>query len=191
MTLTCSSCCSTSGSMAIRRVTAAIDSGSQSPLAASLVEPPAIFRDGVRRQMKWQGRVDSNRRPSVLETDALPAELRPCVRLIPIARPKFIICPLPLGSPRFARGTEGAWFPLLAGGTLRRGLSTAVFFVNFGLATGIRMVASRRSSCQRCVGPLHQERMFENADFAPLMQVSPPLTRGELYREGSELRLHG
>ena len=35
-------------------------------------------------------------------------------------------CPPPAGSPRFARGTAwGAWvrFPLLAGGTLRRGLS--------------------------------------------------------------------
>ena len=38
-------------------------------------------------------------------------------------------CPPPEGSPRLARGTAwGAWvrFPLLAGGTLRRG-STAVF----------------------------------------------------------------
>ena len=49
---------------------------------------------------------------------------------IPIARPKFTICPPPLGSPRFARGTaRGAptRFPLLAGGTSRRGSSTAVF----------------------------------------------------------------
>ena len=30
-------------------------------------------------------------------------------------------------SPRFARGIEGSWFPLQAEGTLRRGLSTAVF----------------------------------------------------------------
>ena len=69
--------------------------------------------------------------------------------LIPIARPKFIICPPPLGSPRFARGTEKrdrfrpfargtekrdrfhrfargtaltqVRFPLRAGGTSRRG----------------------------------------------------------------------
>ena len=50
--------------------------------------------------------------------------------LIPIARPKFINCPPPLGSPRFARGAaKGAptRFPLRAGGTLRRGSSTAVF----------------------------------------------------------------
>jgi len=41
---------------------------------------------------------------------------------IPIARPKFTICPPPLGSPRFARGTaRGAptRFPLRAGGTCR------------------------------------------------------------------------
>ena len=50
--------------------------------------------------------------------------------LIPIARPKFSLCPPPLGSPRFARGTvRGApvRFPLLAGGTLWWGSSTAVF----------------------------------------------------------------
>jgi len=42
-----------------------------------------------------------------------------------IARSAFMNCPPPLGSPRFARGTESApaWFPLLAGGTLRRGFS--------------------------------------------------------------------
>jgi hypothetical protein len=53
---------------------------------------------------------------------------------------KFIICPL--GSPREARGTEGgAWvrFPLLAGGTLRRGLSGILVFVNFGCAIGMSM----------------------------------------------------
>ncbi len=41
--------------------------------------------------------------------------------------------------PRFARGTAwGAWvrFPLLAGGTLRRGLSGILVFVNFGCAIG-------------------------------------------------------
>ena len=50
--------------------------------------------------------------------------------VIPIARSEFMNSPPPLGSPRFARGTaRGAptRFPLLAGGTLRRGSSTAVF----------------------------------------------------------------
>jgi hypothetical protein len=47
--------------------------------------------------------------------------------LIPIARPKFINCPPPLGSPRFARGTaKGAptRFPLRAGGTLTSAISS-------------------------------------------------------------------
>jgi hypothetical protein len=48
--------------------------------------------------------------------------------------------PPSVGSPRFARGTAwGAWvrFPLRAGGTLRRGLSGILVFVNFGCAIGI------------------------------------------------------
>jgi hypothetical protein len=56
--------------------------------------------------------------------------------LIPIARSEFMNCPPPLGSPRFARGTaRGALtrFPLRAGGTLRRGSSTAVFFCELWL----------------------------------------------------------
>ena len=47
-------------------------------------------------------------------------------------------CPPPAGSPRFARGTaKGAptRFPLRAGGTLRRGSSTAVF-LNSGSTIG-------------------------------------------------------
>ena len=36
-------------------------------------------------------------------------------------------CPPPAGSPRFARGTVRVRFPLRAGGTIRRGSSTAVF----------------------------------------------------------------
>jgi hypothetical protein len=40
---------------------------------------------------------------------------------IPIARPKFTICPPPLGSPRFARGTvRGARFPPLREGNRAR-----------------------------------------------------------------------
>ena len=49
--------------------------------------------------------------------------------------------PPSVGSPRFARGTAwGAWvrFPLQAGGTLRRGLSGILVFVNFGCAIGNR-----------------------------------------------------
>ena len=49
------------------------------------------------------------------------------IGITPTVRSDCMNCPPPLGSPRFARGTEGSWFPLQAGGTLRRGLSTAVF----------------------------------------------------------------
>jgi hypothetical protein len=62
------------------------------------------------------------------------------VGIIPIVRPKFIICPPPLGSPRFARGTaRGApvRFPLQAGGTLRREFSFIRTFVNSGSTIGI------------------------------------------------------
>jgi hypothetical protein len=69
------------------------------------------------------------------------AQICLCLKvLIPIVRPKFIICPPPLGSPRFARGTaRGApvRFPLLAGGTLRRGFSFIRTFVNSGSTIGI------------------------------------------------------
>ena len=64
-------------------------------------------------------------------------------QIIPIAHPKFTICPLLKVPPRFARGTAwGAWvrFPLLAGGTLRRGLSGILVFVNFGCAIGIKQI---------------------------------------------------
>jgi len=55
--------------------------------------------------------------------------------------------PPPLGSPRFARGTEkrALRFPLQAGGTLRRGSSTAVF-VNSGSAIGITPCAEANAS---------------------------------------------
>ena len=48
---------------------------------AKSARPPAggALRDR-RRWRKWQGCADSNRRPSVLETDALPTELHPCRR---------------------------------------------------------------------------------------------------------------
>jgi hypothetical protein len=49
-------------------------------------------------------------------------------------------CPPPAGSPRFARGTARsapARFPLRAGGTLRRGSSVALVFINFAHAVGI------------------------------------------------------
>ena len=69
------------------------------------------------------------------------AQICLCLKvLIPLVRPKFIICPPPLGSPRFARGTaRGApvRFPLLAGGTLRRGFSFIRTFVNSGSTIGI------------------------------------------------------
>ena len=67
-----------------------------------------------------------------------PEESRP--RIIPIACPKFINCPPPQGSPRFARGTaRGAptRFPLRAGGTLRRGFSFIRAFMNSGSAISI------------------------------------------------------
>jgi hypothetical protein len=62
------------------------------------------------------------------------------------------VFPPPLGSPRFARGTNQARFPLLAGGTLRRG---------FGLY-------------------LQQVRPIAEPEFiiAPLLEV-PPASRGE------------
>ena len=69
------------------------------------------------------------------------AQIWLCLKvLIPIVRPKFIICPPPLGSPRFARGTARGVpvrFPLLAGGTLRRGFSFIRTFVNSGSTIGI------------------------------------------------------
>jgi hypothetical protein len=40
-------------------------------------------------------------------------------------------------------------FPLLAGGTLRRGSSTAVFFDNFGFAIGIRPQATHSAHARR------------------------------------------
>jgi hypothetical protein len=46
--------------------------------------------------------------------------------LISTVQLKFTIPPS-VGSPRFARGTEGSWFPLLAGGTLRRGFQFRLF----------------------------------------------------------------
>jgi hypothetical protein len=60
--------------------------------------------------------------------------------LIPTARSEFVICPPPLGSPHFARGTvRGAptRFPLRAGGTLRRGFSFTHAFMHFDPAIGI------------------------------------------------------
>jgi hypothetical protein len=57
-------------------------------------------------------------------------------------------CPPPLGSPRFARGTAwGAWvrFPLLARGTIGRGLSGILVFVNFETALiGERVIRLHR-----------------------------------------------
>ena len=48
--------------------------------------------------------------------------------LIPIARPKFTICPPSFRFPPLREGNRArVRFPLLAGGTLRRGSSTAVF----------------------------------------------------------------
>ena len=78
--------------------------------------------------------------------ETVPASGIPCRTVVPLSA-----CeqgePKGLGSPRFARGTAwGAWvrFPLLAGGTLRRGLSGILVFVNFGCAIGIIDSESRR-----------------------------------------------
>ena len=86
-----------------------------------------------------------------------------CVQSL-LLPPSFRFPPLREGNrarvgvhPRFARGTaRGALtrFPLLAGGTLRRGSSTAVFFVNFGLAIGITGRASLHNLRTRWRGAL-------------------------------------
>ena len=39
----------------------------------------AIYGRADARYLKWQGQKDSNPRHSVLETDALPTELYPCM----------------------------------------------------------------------------------------------------------------
>ena len=80
-------------------------------------------------------------------------------------------CPPPLGSPRFARGTaKGAptRFPLLAGGTLRRGLSGILVFVNFGCAIGIN-----------CPPPLGSPRFARGTK-----PIGSPCVQGEPYGGG-------
>jgi hypothetical protein len=57
--------------------------------------------------------------------------------LIPIARAEFTIAPLRRFPPLREGNRTRVRFPLLAGGTLRRGSSTAVF-VNSGSAMGIK-----------------------------------------------------
>ena len=57
------------------------------------------------------------------------------ILLIPIANPEFINAPL-LKVPPASRGEPSrapVRFPLLAGGTLRRGSSTAVFLITLAL----------------------------------------------------------
>jgi hypothetical protein len=69
----------------------------------------------------------------------VPKQRTPYDRAVSVRKSRRLKPP-PSGSPRFARGTAwGAWvrFPLLAGGTLRRGLSGILVFVNFGCAIGI------------------------------------------------------
>ena len=56
--------------------------------------------------------------------------------IIPIARAEFTIAPLRRFPPLREGNRTRVRFPLLAGGTLRRGSSTAVF-VNSGSAMGI------------------------------------------------------
>ena len=60
-------------------------------------------------------------------------------RVIPIAEPEFIITPL-LQVPPASRGEPSrapTRFPLLAGGTLRRGSLLSLIFANYGCAIGI------------------------------------------------------
>ena len=59
--------------------------------------------------------------------------------LIPIARSEFMNYPPPLGSPasRGEPSRASTRFPLLVGGTLRRGFSVALAFTNFAHAVGI------------------------------------------------------
>jgi hypothetical protein len=60
-------------------------------------------------------------------------------RIIPIAEPEFIITPL-LQVPPASRGEPcraPTRFPLLAGGTLRRGSLLSLIFANYGCAIGI------------------------------------------------------
>jgi len=63
-------------------------------------------------------------------------------RVIRIAEPEFIITPL-LQVPPASRGEPSrapTRFPLLAGGTLRRGSSLSLIFANYGCAIGISSV---------------------------------------------------
>lgn len=49
---------------------------------SEMKKPPRGRTGGGRfEKQEWQGCADSNRRPSVLETDALPTELHPCSAL--------------------------------------------------------------------------------------------------------------
>jgi flagellar basal body P-ring protein FlgI len=70
-----------------------------------------------------------------------------------MAYSKFPSCPLPAGSPRFARGTAQARFPLPAGGTLRRGSSTSHKLVNFSLAVGLALVFPALLPAQQPAAP--------------------------------------
>ena len=75
--------------------------------------------------------------------DSLPNCRTP---VMPIAEPEFIVAPL-LQVPPASRGEPRSAlvrFPLLAGGTLRRGFSFIRAFTNFGCAIGIRGVKNQR-----------------------------------------------
>jgi len=74
--------------------------------------------------------------------------------LIPIARPKFVNCPPPAGSPRFARGTAHGFGSPARRGNLKEGVINCCFFVNFGLAIGItpRASGSGRVQFPQCDG---------------------------------------
>ena len=60
--------------------------------------------------------------------------------IIPIARPKFINCPPPLGSPPLREGNRerrAYSVPPARRGNLQEGVINCCFFVSFGLAIGI------------------------------------------------------
>ena len=58
-------------------------------------------------------------------------------RHLPIARAEFTIAPLRRFPPLREGNRTRVRFPLLAGGTLRRGFSVALVFINFAHAVGI------------------------------------------------------
>jgi hypothetical protein len=87
-------------------------------LASALLIGPRSWSSSSRPAAEGQGRQDSNLRPTVLETAALPAELRPCARrIVPSLRMSqrralgllFLVLTLGFGGIGYASADAGRW----------------------------------------------------------------------------------